>query len=287
LKVTRYIGLFLIGFGLLGYVVCIPIAVVGNAAVDAIPAILEDGDAVVASAREGLAEIEATLHAVTADVRGLVDAVAAVDVTGLDAEVNATLTAVEAMLNDTDAALGAVRAMLNETGAALQATVTMLDENAALMALFATSSGIQTIAPEIADDAGDLAVTLRATADAIRAVPINATRAALDAVPVNATVATVRALRDTARPILRLLDAVQADLVARVATVQTYSAAFTDRLDAVTGILDAGSAGLTQLQAGVGLLRGGLVAILGYLLTLHTAFLLLGLVVRHTSTDAG
>jgi hypothetical protein len=285
LKATRYIGLFLIVFGLFGYVVCIPIAVLGNSAISAIPSLIEDGEVVLANVRGGLAEIETTLHDLSSDVSSIVDAVSAFNFTRLDYEVNATLTSMEAMLNETDTALLTVRAMLNETGTTLQAVVTMLNENAEMMALFANSSGIQTIAPEIAVEAGNLAVTMRATADVVQTVPINSTINALDDVPFNATVVTVRALRDTARPILRLLEDVKTDLVTRVDAVQTYLDAFIERLDDVTQIIDVGSAGLTQLKASGGLLRVGLIAILGYLLCLHSAFLLTGIVIRKTSSD--
>ena len=91
-------------------------------------------------------------------------------------------------------------------------------------------------------------------------------------------------LLNTASPILRLLDDVKTDLVTRAQAVQTDLNAFIERLDATTPIIDAGTAGLARLKATMGLLHLGLIAILGYLLCLHSAFLLTGIALRKTSS---
>jgi hypothetical protein len=248
--------------------------------------VVEDGETVIASVREGLDEIGTTLRVVNTDISGLVDAVSAIEFARLDDDMNASLTAMEVTLNETDVALNAVRAMLGETATTLQAVVVMLEENAEMMELFANSSGIQTIAPEIAVEAGSLAATMRTTAEVVETVPVNVTINALDDVPINATVATVRALRETASPILSLLDDVQTDLVTRVGAVQPYLDAFIVRIDDVVSISDVGSAGLSQLKTNVGILQMGLIAILGYLFCLHSAFLLMGIVLQKTSSDS-
>jgi len=193
----RIFSLFLLLFGLAGYIICIPLTYYAQSAITSLSPTLDDVSENLSGIRSAVVDAETTLTEFNSSMGIILLAIDASNLSSVTVLINATiadvavmlnetqtsLDSVEVMLNDTDTTVDVVEGMLTETISTVDAVTVMLTDNAAWLELFANNSAFQLLAPEVTVQALAMATSMRATADVLQDLPLDDAVTALQGLP--------------------------------------------------------------------------------------------------------
>jgi ABC-type transporter Mla subunit MlaD len=298
----RVFSLFLLAFGLAGYIICIPLTFYAQSAITAASPALDDVSRNLSVIQGAVVDAETTLTEFNTSLGSILDAIAAFDLSSVNALLNATITdvaamlnetqdslaSVEQMLNDTDTTVDVIENMLNETIFTIDAVTVMLTDNAAWLELFGNNSAFQLLAPEVTLQALAIAASMRSTATvlgelplgdavvALQGLPLLSVRTALRSLPLTVVTDSLTTLQAALQPFLHQLETAIQETRTMLLRLQTYLGTITPQITETHITLDAWSVTIHTVKSQLHLIQLGVYGIIIYILCLHTGFIILG-----------
>ena len=303
----RLISLFLIAFGLAGYVICIPLAYYSQSVINAASPALDDVSKSMETIRIAVVDAETTLTDFNMSVGAIIVTVTSfnlsylndilnvtiVDIGSMLNETQTSLASVEEMLNDADTTIDAVEVMLNQTIITVNSVAVMLNDNADWLELFGNNSAFQLLAPDITTQATAMAVSMRSTAqvlktlpirdavEALQGLPLTPVKTALRSLPLNTVTESLKTMQEALQPFIQQLETAIQEALIMFQLLQNFSGIITPRITEIHTILDTWDATIQTVKSQLSLIQLGIYAIIFYILCLHTAFLAIGVITKN------
>ncbi len=253
----RLISSFLIAFGIVGYVACVPLTVVSHSALSLLPSSLSDIQTTLEDVEGMVSEAERVLLDLSTGLDEMLLAVSLFDFSsGVDA-FNSSLASVQAMLNETVHIVDSVEQTLNE--------------NADWLSSLANNSGIQLVAPDVAAGAGALATSMRSTIDTLNWLLLDP------------AIASLTELQPYVTVLLTHFESVSTEIQRQLQTYQTSVASVTTRIGNITMSIEQWIANVQNIRNRIWIINVALYGLVGYIVLMHTAFLLTGVALRALS----
>jgi hypothetical protein len=244
------------------------------------PSVLEEADTNLVGIKGLVSDAEGLLYDFSAGLDIIVFSVSSMNFSIIEETVNSTLESINLMLNETGETLDSVTNLLNETEVTLNETVIMLYDNAEMMELFANSSGIQLIAPEIAQEAENMAQTMKTTADSIANIPIKPTTEFLKMIPIESSIEDIEEFQPILSIMLDLLEILRLEIENILTNVSNYLQDLTLNVSSSKNSIDTISTSIANVKDQMWMVQPVVYGIIGYWIVLHTAFLIIGLIFR-------
>jgi len=254
LKMRRYISFFLIAFGLLGYAVFVPLVYFSNSAFLLLPSSLDDIDDNMRGIKEMMTETEAILSNVSSSIDKIIFTFGSFNFSQVIENFDSTLDSAEAMLNETINTLDSANKTLNDSADWLES--------------LANDPWIRTNAPEVATEAENVVISMRTVAEILGELPIRSTSDSL------------RELHVSASLMLTHLQSLSLEINNSLQTYKTYVENVRIRIGDIKSSLDAWITNIQSIKGQIWILKIGVYGFLVYIILLHTAFLLIGLLLR-------